>query len=161
MLSTVGIEWRKGSLPVDGHPTGPPRYATVIPVLQRGVSAPFFTERPRPKLTAFKRGFRSARRIRRGVIHNFSAAAPFRLLIETASTTRPLAELTYRELREALCQTRRSRSTKKDDSNHFFFKRIRPQGCPRVLHRSTARLVSAGFRASACGERFMTFVLCV
>ena len=60
-----------------GHPTGPPRYATVIPALQRGVSAPFVTDRPRPKLTALQARFAFGSTGRLGVAHRFQSQRPF------------------------------------------------------------------------------------
>ncbi len=137
------------------HSTGPSRYAAVIPALQRRVSAPFFTEGPCPGLTAPSRGGLRLDGSRRGFLDS-----PHRSAL-TASTTRPLAELTYRELREALCQTARSRSTKKSQSNHFFSSPMCPHGCPQVLHRTTARLVLAGFGACAFGMQSISFEMFV
>jgi hypothetical protein len=106
-----------------GHPTGPPRYATVISGFAAWSVRAFVTNRPRPKLTALKRG---AVRLdwSFGCCPPVPVAAPLRLEVETVSTTRPLAELTYRELREALCQFARSRSTKIIAIKSLFFQTV-------------------------------------
>ena len=76
-------------------------------------------ERPRlfyrsssPEADCPRAWFRSARRIHRGVIHNFSAAAPLRLLCRNGFYDSSARGTDVRELREALCQTLRARSTK-------------------------------------------------